>query len=301
MVGLVELYAHPTSQHSITYSPDITAMSSPEETDAILARHRKELRDLQALVTQKKKAATKKTRKNVNAECERLEAELKARQHRELHPVQEEAEEAESVYIPAPSPSPEPKSAPAPAAQTPPPAPEPQTKKPNRQKARLARRAAEQLAAAEEAEKEAASLPNLRAKELTAMKSLLSTHELKEHPIPPDGHCLYSAFARNTEDSGGYTSARRKCAAYIREHPDDFAPFIEDGTVEELAAKVEGTAEWGGQLEVMALAGAYGVAVKVLQGEGRVEEMGQGEKTVWLGYYRHAFGLGEHYNALEKA
>ena len=71
--------------------------------------------------------------------------------------------------------------------------------------------------------------------------------------------------------------------------------------MEELAQRVEGTAEWGGQLEVIALAGAYGVSVRVLQGEGRVEEMGNGEGTVWLGYYRHAFGLGEHYNALEKA
>src|ERR1700761_1940279 len=52
-----------------------------EET---LARHRKEKRDLQARITQKKKNATKKTRKGVNDECERLERELAEKHQAEL-------------------------------------------------------------------------------------------------------------------------------------------------------------------------------------------------------------------------
>ncbi|KAK0246607.1 OTU protein, partial [Friedmanniomyces endolithicus] len=48
------------------------------------ARHRKEQRDLQSRVTQKKKRASKKTRKGVNDECEKLEAELKEKHAAEI-------------------------------------------------------------------------------------------------------------------------------------------------------------------------------------------------------------------------
>jgi len=74
------------------------------------------------------------------------------------------------------------------------------------------------------------------------------------------------------------------------------------------AAKIRDTAEWGGQLELSALANAYGVEIKVVQ-DGRTEvvrplEDGEGEgeelKTLWLAYYRHGYGLGEHYNSLRK-
>jgi OTU domain-containing protein 6 len=47
-------------------------------------RHRKEAKDLQSKVTQKKKGATKKTRKGVNDECDNLEREMKARHHEEV-------------------------------------------------------------------------------------------------------------------------------------------------------------------------------------------------------------------------
>jgi len=46
-------------------------------------RHRKEQKDLQSRVTQKKKGATKKTRKGINAECEELERHLKETQEQE--------------------------------------------------------------------------------------------------------------------------------------------------------------------------------------------------------------------------
>lgn len=275
---------------------------SSEPTEDALARHRKELRDLQALVTQKKKSATKKSRKAVNGECERLERELRERQHLELHP-DETADD--TAYIPPPSPTPEPESTSTPAATdtskpTTPTTQEPRPKKLSRQKARLARRADALLASAAEAELEASLQPNLRDAELTTMSTLLTTHHLREHPIAPDGHCLYNAFAHAVDEPAGYKLTRTKCAQYIRAHPDDFSAFLEEGTVEELAGRVERTAEWGGQLEVMALAKAYGVTVRVLQGEGRVEVMGEGEPEVWLAYYRHSYGLGEHYNALEK-
>lgn len=292
--------------------------------DELLTRHRKELRDLQSRITQKKKQATKKNRKTINSECDALEAETKARQAAEIaalesgEPIpgsgdgdtaeekEEQEEDGENRYIPPPSPSPEPEErtevsemkskepAQEPAQQAP-------GKKRNRQKERLARRAAEMEAAAAAAEEEAKNQPSHRDVEIKKMKDLIKSWGLIERSIAPDGHCLYSAFAVVGGLEGGYKEARQKCGEFMLAHKDDFAGFLEE-PIEDHVKKVMGTAEWGGQAEVMALARALEVRVKVLQAEGGVVEMGEegGEKEVWLAYYRHSFGLGEHYNALVK-
>src|ERR1700712_4865751 len=52
--------------------------------EELQTKHRKEQRDLQSRVTQKKKQASKKTRKGVNEECDRLEADLKQQQAEEI-------------------------------------------------------------------------------------------------------------------------------------------------------------------------------------------------------------------------
>src|SRR5215468_11083523 len=52
--------------------------------EELLAKHRKEQRELQARMTQKRKSATKKTRKGVNDECEALERELNEQQQAEM-------------------------------------------------------------------------------------------------------------------------------------------------------------------------------------------------------------------------
>lgn len=135
------------------------------------------------------------------------------------------------------------------------------------------------------------------------MQTRLDTLGLVEKGVAPDGHCLYSAFADQVHpEQPDYRFARRKCAEYMRAHRDDFEPFLEEA-FEEYVRKVQETAEWGGQTEVLALAKAFGVVVNVVQAEGRgVERMneGEGKEEVWLGYYRHSFGLGEHYNSLRK-
>jgi OTU domain-containing protein 6 len=72
--------------------------------------------------------------------------------------------------------------------------------------------------------------------------------------------------------------------------------------------KIRETGEWGGHMELMALAKAYGVNINVLHSDGRVDKIEPGEgtspeegKEIWLGYYKHGFGLGEHYNSLREA
>ncbi len=93
--------------------------------------------------------------------------------------------------------------------------------------------------------------------------------------IQPDGHCMYSAVADQLgllgilppEQANNPYTTRRVAAKYMREHKDDFLPFLasvdgedmpgatDDGIMSdaqfgEYCHRVEGTAEWGGEPEV---------------------------------------------------
>ncbi|KAG9663407.1 cysteine proteinase, partial [Aureobasidium melanogenum] len=297
-------------------------------------RHRKEAKDLQSKITQKKKAATKKTRKGVNDECDNLERDMKARHQEEMQamtaPMHAEAEDndadkdqdeladrTEALESAPQKTQPEPTSS---APPHPPTAPAP--KKQNRAKARLARRAAEQEALIASAAEEAQDIPNLKAVERESMLKQFAARKLAEKEIRADGHCLYSAVAdqlqqleiplgsapSSTPDVAStlepYKIVRQAAAEYIEAHPNDFTPFLEE-PLDYYIYKIKNTGEWGGQLELMALAKKYGVAISVLQGDGRVEDINPSDdahdKQLWLAYYRHGFGLGEHYNSLRKA
>jgi len=94
---------------------------------------------------------------------------------------------------------------------------------------------------------------------------------------------------------------RHVAADHIGAHQDDFAPFLEED-LSSYVQKVRDTGEWGGQIELQALAKAYNLRICVVQGDGEVTEIGDGDdaQKIWLAYYRHGFGLGEHYNSLRQ-
>lgn len=300
--------------------------------EELQARHRKEQRDLQSKITQKKNNASKKTRKRASDECEILERELKERQKAELDTLvgnevtngvdgldlNSEADASASLQDEAAPSSDTPASndtADRTSIPTPPPSTSPSTntppKKRNRQKDRLARRAAEQDAAIAAAATEAANMPNQRELELKSMAEHREKLNLGETAIRPDGHCLYSAIAASlpaetVKESGpyslGYQNVRYVAASFIREHPHDFSAFLEE-PIDVYTKKITDTSEWGGAVELQALARAYDRRINVLQSDGRVEKIGEtkeGEEEIWLAYYRHSFGLGEHYNALKR-
>ncbi|KAF2223988.1 OTU domain-containing protein 6B [Elsinoe ampelina] len=305
--------------------------------EELQARHRKEAKDLQNKITSKKKQASKKTRKGVNDECDRLEQELKQRHEAEIAdlsgqpgepqvdtlPANEElANETASLSINGDSASTisaAPTTATSITSDTTPEASQ-QTKRIPRARARLERRKAEQEALFNQASAEASNLPDLKAQERDRMVANFKSRGLVEKEIRADGHCLYSAFADQMEalemplldtkpgDEAKleeYKVVRKEAAAFMQSHPDDFAPFLEEG-LDTYTMKIKDTAEWGGQMELIALARRYGVQINVLQGDGRVEEIkaeegARSEKVLWLAYYKHGFGLGEHYNSLRKA
>jgi OTU domain-containing protein 6 len=326
--------------------------------EELLARHRKEQRDLQARITQKKKNATKKTRKGINEECERLQQELKEKHQREVAELNGEPTDAaaddlgnlslgdgEGINGPSGEKSDhvsadgDVKTSSDGTTSSSPSTPDPaaRTKKQSRQKARLARREAERAAQAAIAAEEAANQTDHRGNEKEVMDAAFKRLGLKEIEINPDGHCLYSAVACQLDELGlglrpdpkriilspsttsrletvtspkhdGYRAVRAVTADFITEHGDDFVPFMEE-PLDEYTKKIRLTGEWGGQLELQAIARAYGVEINVLQGDGRVENIepedmqelddgDTGRRKIWLAYYRHTYGLGEHYNAL---
>ena len=297
--------------------------------EELLAKHRKEQRELQSRITQKKKNATKKTRKGVIDECDRLERVLAEQQQVEIADLAPQDsdnleaavaglaldEPAEELIVEAELESTEGQiNLNGSEASSPQASDQPRQRKPNRQKARLARRAAEQEAQAAAAAQEAENLPDLREQEMTAMKQHMESRGLSETLIRPDGHCLFSACAysmspdqlSNSEPNRApYQSVRNAAGDFMASHPDDFAGFMEE-PLESYVRKIRETAEWGGQLELQAIARSYHIDINVLQADGRVETISAGPdkagetSTIWLAYYRHSFGLGEHYNALKK-
>lgn len=347
--------------------------AAAESLEQVLARHRREQKELQARVTSKKKNATKKTRRGVNDECAALERELRERQAGEVEGLlprggggdgqqppqpqqqqgggdgEEEGEREErleaqgeaeltdglrkvSFAVPPSEPDAGRVAAGAGAGGG---GAGQQPKKRNRQKERLARRAAEAEAAAEAARTEAAGMVDRRGTERTALQAAFRAQGLEEMEMAPDGHCLFSAVADQlahrgvavrlrggkTEGEGEeeeegqreapYRTVRRAAAEYMAHHGDAFAGFLdEEETLDQHVAKIRDTAEWGGMLELNALANAYGVEIRVVQ-HGRTDVISPeahdagkadgGIKTIWLAYYRHGYGLGEHYNSLRGA
>ncbi|KAJ9658770.1 OTU protein [Neophaeococcomyces mojaviensis] len=291
--------------------------------EELQARHRKEQKELQSKITSKKKNATKKTRKGVNDECERLEQELKDRQEAEISALTttDLDDEASKLALDDRHEEAEAKASmnqdelnragdtaddgvhfvqhnnETTMSQG-------KAKKPNRQKARLARRAAEQDAQIEAAAQQAANMPDQRQQELSAMKAETEKRGLTEILIRPDGHCMYSACSETigADSAKSYNEVRIATADYINQHGDDFMPFLEE-PLETYTRKIKDTAEWGGHLELQAIAKAFKTSINVLQASGRVDRIEPESKTnneIWLAYYKHSFGLGEHYNALKK-
>lgn len=150
------------------------------------------------------------------------------------------------------------------------------------------------------------------------MSHNLEAENLRVKEIPSDGHCLYRAIADqlNNNDSNqsslhtsqrfDFEDLRLKAAAYMREHVDEFAPFLGmDGggeAFEEYCAKVASVsdAEWGGQLEIRALSECLRRSIYVYDAT-NVLKMGADystEEPLRISYHRHYYALGEHYNSL---
>lgn len=208
---------------------------------------------------------------------------------------------------------------------------QPKSKK-NRQKDRLARKKAALDQMAAEAAAEAAQTPDLRKIEMENIKSLTERLGLVEYDvcsfffilfysdnsklthaqITPDGHCLFASladqlkFRHKLSSAPTISSLRTLAATHIRGDPDTFAPFLFDETtmsvreLEPYCVELESTAVWGGEMEILAIAREFDCAVNVIMsGRARLRMNEEGKNAeLWVAYYKHSYGLGEHYNSL---
>ncbi|EFJ17778.1 hypothetical protein SELMODRAFT_5172, partial [Selaginella moellendorffii] len=138
-------------------------------------------------------------------------------------------------------------------------------------------------------------------------QALLVSVGLSLEEIKPDGHCLYRAVEDQlhlhpSAPQYSFQELRKIAAGYIREHPEDFVPFIGgDVELEDYCREIESTAAWGGQLELEALSHALQKHIFVFSAEMAIVEMGsefQRDGTNPSIRLSYAFGLGERYNSV---
>ncbi|KXZ45272.1 hypothetical protein GPECTOR_56g368 [Gonium pectorale] len=289
----------------------------PETRGKLLQRHKREL-------TAHKKAVQKLGSKKKD-EAAKLTAELEARHARELKELDEReaaaAAAAQEATAAGPSGSDVAAAAAAGAAAE-------QLsgialgagadhKKPSKAQKRREKHAQQEAEREQRiAEEQAALGPSDKALEEDRLRELLAPLRLGIREIRADGHCLYRAVEDQLSQQAGASSPhdhlalRRLAAAHIRSHADDFLPFIfdedsEGGPQEQLeayCAELEGTAAWGGQLELGALAQVLKRQIKVYACGMPPVTLGDEHAAagvLQLCYLRHAFGLGEHYNSVQ--
>ncbi|KAH3673232.1 hypothetical protein WICPIJ_009875 [Wickerhamomyces pijperi] len=309
-------------------------MSSAETLDQIHSRHKKEARDLINKTTSMKKQATKSTKKDIQKQIIELEQELKQRHEQELKDFDssnavsntDEKNEAdqnkESENEDEDEFSPEKLLAQLEldAQQSQPKQPEPQQQqqqqqqrkgpKRNKQKERLAKRAAKIEEEKAKAREEALLQPDLKKIEQTHIDELCQMAKVKQFDIAPDGNCLFASIRdqlkyRQDVDVS-IKELRAKAAEHILADPETFTPYLFDEEtmsmkdIKQYCDEIANTSAWGSDLEILALARIYNSPISVMM-SGRstlkIWEQGEGDELK-LCYYKHSYALGEHYNSL---
>ncbi|CAI2018744.1 OTU protein [Saccharomyces pastorianus] len=302
-------------------------MSSIEVSEAlktmeeILARHRKENKDLQNKITGMKKQATKSKRKEVNSKCLDLQDNLKIKQENEIKnwkivnnqasgPEEEDevtpeklleqlsiSQEEEHSQQDVPGQQDQPK------------------KRRNRQKEKLAKRDAAIAKMKEEAALEASQQPDFKKMEQESIDQLCEVKKLKQFDIQPDGHCLFASILdqlklrhdpKELDSDLNVRKLRSLSCNYVQEHRDDFVPYLFDEEsmqmkdIDEYTKEIEHTAQWGGEIEILALSHVFDCPISILMSGRSVQVYNEDGKNAELKlvYYKHSYSLGEHYNSL---
>lgn len=283
-----------------------------ETSEELMARqHRKEKKDLQAKIQSMKNAVPKndkKRRKQMTEEIAKLEADLNQKHEEELKQLKCAPDvkleqvinnvEALTVQNEVQLESKQPRVTKA-------------------QKRRDKKAAQEKERQGRIAEAEVENLLGARHQESLKLALKLSQQQLQIKEISSDGHCLYRAIedqlAQRSVSGGAMNVKELRCrtAEHMRSHAEDFLPFLvnpDTGDLfttdefEKYCIDVEHTAAWGGQLELRALTHVLQLPVEVVQADSATINIGEeyNDKPITLVYMRHAYGLGEHYNSVER-
>lgn len=167
------------------------------------------------------------------------------------------------------------------------------------------------------AEAEVENLQGVRHQEGLMLAQKLALQQLQIKEIPSDGHCMYRAIEDQLAQRSqpglvmSLKELRSRTAQHMRGHADDFLPFLTNTNTgdmyttdefESYCSEVEHTAAWGGQLELRALTQVLQLPIEVIQADSSTIKIGEefGSDPITLVYMRHAYGLGEHYNSVER-
>ncbi|XP_072226842.1 deubiquitinase OTUD6B [Leuresthes tenuis] len=281
------------------------------QEELLVKQHRKEKKDLQGKIQSMKNAVPKndkKRRKQLTEEIAKLEADLNQKheeEFRQLKPATDtEVEEAvngvESLRMESGE--------------------QQEVKEPRvtkAQKRRDKKAAQEKERETRIAEAEVQNLQGMRHQEGLKLAKKLAQQKLQIKEIPSDGHCMYRAIedqlAQRSKPglSMSVKELRSRAAERMRSHADDFLPFLTNPSTgdtftpeefEKYCSDVEHTAAWGGQLELQALTQVLHLPMEVIQADSPSIKIGEeyDSEPVTLVYMRHAYGLGEHYNSVER-
>ncbi|XP_049459120.1 deubiquitinase OTUD6B [Epinephelus fuscoguttatus] len=286
-------------------------VETPEEQ--LAKQHRKEKKDLQAKIQSMKNAIPKndkKRRKQLTEEIAKIEADLSQKHKEELRQLKSNANtKVEEVLNGVETMKVE-------GAEE----EEGEVKQPRvtkAQKRRDKKAAQEKERESRIAEAEVQNLQGVRHQEGLKLAQKLAQQQLQIKEISSDGHCMYRAIEdqlAQLSQPGVIMSVkelRSRTAEHMRSHADDFLPFLTNPNTgdmyttdefEKYCSDVEHTAAWGGQLELRALTQVLRLPVEVIQADSPTIKIGEefDSKPITLVYMRHAYGLGEHYNSVER-
>ncbi|KAF1381596.1 hypothetical protein PFLUV_G00155610 [Perca fluviatilis] len=288
-------------------------VETPEEQ--LAKQHRKEKKDMQAKIQSMKNAIPKndkKRRKQMTEEIAKIEADLSQKHEEELRQLKStndpEVEEVlNGVETMKMEGGEEEKGEEA-----------KQPRLTKAQKRRDKKAAEEKERESRIAEAEVQNLQGVRHQEGLKLAQKLSQQQLQIKEISSDGHCMYRAIEdqlAQRSKSGLIMSVkelRSRTAEYMRGHADDFLPFLTNPNTgdmytadefEKYCSDAEHTAAWGGQLELKALTQVLQLPMEVIQADSPTIKIGEefdSESIITLVYMRHAYGLGEHYNSVER-
>lgn len=191
------------------------------------------------------------------------------------------------------------------------------TKAQKRRDAKLAKKV-KQLKRIEEAEK--LDEHKERRLEQETLDRLLSAKQLRVHEIEADGDCLYRAVAhqmaliRDTVVDLTPRDVRRRTSDYMMLNRYNFMPFLVSDNggpmgeeeYDDYCDRVATTREWGGHLELQAIAQWSARPVHVYQADTEYPIiMAVSYETsgppILLSFHKHLYHLGEHYNSLVPA
>uniref|UniRef100_A0A3B4XQA4 ubiquitinyl hydrolase 1 n=1 Tax=Seriola lalandi dorsalis TaxID=1841481 RepID=A0A3B4XQA4_SERLL len=254
-------------------------VETPEEL--LAKQHRKEKKDLQAKIQSMKNAVPKndkKRRKQLTEEIAKLEADLSQKHEEELRQLKSTNDTKVKTCI------------------------QMIDKKAAQEKERESRIA----------EAEVQNLQGVRHQEGLKLAQKLAQQQLQIKEISSDGHCMYRAIEDQLPElTMSVKELRSRTADHMRSHADDFLPFLTNPNTgdmytteefEKYCSEVEHTAAWGGQLELRALTQVLHLPIQVIQADSPAVKIGEEYKSepITLVYMRHAYGLGEHYNSVER-